>query len=356
MPNPRPLLLALPLLLTACFERVQPSVEVQPRPVQALRITPASEAAPRLYTGTIRPRREAELGFRAGGRIIGREVDTGARVVAGQLLARLDPADLALSLRAAEADLAGAEAASVQAAAEAVRSRTLTAQGWNATATDEQKQATARTTAQKAESARAAVALARNRLDHAELRAPVDGVVTAVLADRGTVVAEGAAVFRLAEAGALEVEVQLPETVLADTDTPGARVSLWARPDAALPARLRELAAAATPGLRSYAARYAIDAPPPWLAIGMSATVALPSLLPAGLAALPSAALADRGSGPMVWVIDPAAGTVSARPVRIASLGQERALVGGLQPGELIVAMGVHKLDPAARVRVVGAE
>jgi multidrug efflux system membrane fusion protein len=353
---PRPLLLALPFLLTACFERAQPTVENQPRPVQALRVTAAAEAAPRLYPGTIRPRREADLGFRAPGRLLTREVDAGTRVAAGQLLARLDPADLALNLRAAEADLSGAEAAAVQTAAEAARSRTLAAQGWNAAATDEQKQAAARTAAQKVESARAALELSRNRLAYAELRAPSAGVVTAILADRGTVLPEGTPVLRLAEADTLEVEIQLPETALAEAERAGATLSLWSRPGPPLPARLREVAAAATPGLRSYTARYTIPTPPDWLAIGMTATIALPGALPPGLAALPTAALADRGAGPIVWVIDPAAGTVAARPVRIATLGQDRAQVAGVTPGELIVAFGVHRLDPAARIRVLAPE
>lgn len=356
MPVPRPLLIALPLLLAACLERAQPSVENAPRPVQALRVAAAAESAPRVYAGIVKPRREADVGFRTGGRIVAREVDAGSRVQAGQLLARLDDADLALSLRAAEADLAGAEATAAQTAADAARSRTLTAQGWNALATDDQRQAAARTAAQRVEAARANVALARNRIGHTELRAPADGVVTAVLADRGTVVAEGQAAFRLAETGALEVEVQLPETILADAGAPGATVALWARPESALPAQLRELAAAATPGLRTYAARYSIAAPPPWLAIGMSASVALRPAMAPGLAALPAAALADRGGGPMVWVIDAGAGTVAARSVGIAAMGQDRALVSGLKPGEMVVALGVHKLDPASRIRVAGVD
>jgi len=149
----------------------------------------------------------------------------------------------------------------------------------------------------------------------------------------------------------------LPETALAEAGSAdagdlGAQVSLWARPDSAIPATLRELAAAATPGLRTYAARYTLESPPSWAAIGMSATLALRPKLPPGLAALPASALADRGQGPMVWVVDPAGGGVTARPVGIVSLRQDRALVSGLAPGELVVALGVHKLDPAARVRV----
>ena len=117
-------------------------------------------------------------------------------------------------------------------------------------------------------------------------------------------------------------------------------------------ATLRELAAAATPGLRTYAARFALEAPPPWLAIGMSATVALRAPGPSGVATVPAAALADRGQGPIVWVID--GNTVTAQPVVIMAMRQDRASVTGVAPGAIIVALGGHKLDPAAKIRVSG--
>ena len=297
-PIARSALLLLPLLLGGCFERAQATVEQTVRPVLATKVQAAQETAPRHYPGLVKPRREADIGFRAAGRIVAREVDVGARVAAGPGIARLDDADIALGVRAAEADLA----------------------------------------------------LARNKLENTVLKAPSAGVVTAVLADRGTVVAEGAPVLRLAESDSLEVEVQLPETALAEVQGAAAQVALWARPEAPVPATLRELAAAATPGLRTYAARFTLAAPPPWLAIGMSATLTLQAKLPDGLAALPAAALADRGQGPIVWVIDGT--TVTARPVKIVALRQDRALVTGVAPGETIVALGGHKLDPAAKVRI----
>src|SRR5271165_5883369 len=101
---------SLPLVLAACFERAQPSVENAVRPVQAVRVVLASDSESRAFAGTIRPRHEADVGFRAAGRMLSRDVDMGARVTAGQVLARLDPNDLALAVRSAEADLASAEA------------------------------------------------------------------------------------------------------------------------------------------------------------------------------------------------------------------------------------------------------
>ncbi len=342
---------ALPLLLAGCFERAQPSVENAVRPVQTVRVALATDAESRAFAGTIKPRREADVGFRAAGRIATRAVDVGARVTTGQVLATLDPADLALAVRGAQADLASAEAQSEQAQADAARSRTLRGQGWVAAATDEVKQSTARAAIERVASARAALALARNRLDYATLRAPSDGLVTAALADPGTVVGEGQPVLRLAEAGAPEAEIQLPEQVLPDATRPGATVTLWARPDLPLKATLRELSPSADGKLRTYSARYTIADPPAWLALGMSATLHLPGADDAAIATLPASALIDRGDGAMVWTVKDE-GKLIARPVHVRRMQQDRVVVTGLENGDMVVALGAQKLDPAARVRI----
>lgn len=355
MPTPPrtflPVALALPLLLGGCFERTVASVDTSARPVEVVRVALADDTEARAYTGTIKPRREATLGFRAGGRIAARLVDVGAHVTAGEVLARLDPSDLALAMRSAEADLKGAEAQAVQAVADARRSAALRRDGWVAAATDEAKQAAAHAATERVAAARAALALAHNRLDYGDLRAPTDGVITAVLRDRGTVVGEGDPVLSLAEAGPPEVEVQLPEQALPNAGRPGATVTLWARPGYGMAANLRELAPAADGRLRTYTARYVLTNAPAWVALGMTATLHLPTTGADRVATLPVAALIDRGDGPSVWLVTPGGG-LKEQKVGLRRLEQDRVVVTGLADGQEIVALGAQKLDPDARVRV----
>ncbi len=342
---------ALAIPLAACGEAKKTQAESTETAVQVVRITEnAGVSALRDYAGIIRPRREADMAFRAGGRIIARDVDLGARVRQGQTLARLDPADLSLQKRSAEADLASAEAQAVQALADGRRSSQLLAGGWASNQADEIKQAMAKAAQERVISARAALQLARNRLDYAMLTAPRDGVITATLADPGTVVSEGQPVVRLAETGALEVEVALPETAIG-ADQQGGEVAFWARPGQRLKATLRELSPSADARLRTYTARFTLESQPDWLAIGMSATLSLGRVSEKGLSLIPLAALADRGQGQMVWVVK-ASGQLEARRVELRQLRRETAVVTGLTPGEEVVAMGVQKLDPALRVRV----
>jgi RND family efflux transporter MFP subunit len=333
---------ALPALalLAACGE---------PAPRAEIRFAPADQ--PRAFAGVVKARREADLAFRAGGRIVVRLVDVGAVVAAGQELARLDPADIALSVRSAEADLAAAEAEARRALADAGRSRTLMAAGHVAAAFDDQRQATARAAEERAAAARAALTLARNRLDHTVLRAPGEGVVTALLAEAGQVVAEGQPVLRMADPSERELLVQVPEGALPGLAAASAAAVLWARPDQPVAARLREVAPQADPVLRTYAARFSLPAAPGWAALGMTGTIRLRAES-APVALLPASALHDRGQGPMVWKVEGA--RVVAVPVEVARLGETQvALRGPLAEGDRVVALGPQLLDPGAAVRVV---
>ncbi|BDG71280.1 efflux RND transporter periplasmic adaptor subunit [Roseomonas fluvialis] len=350
----RAALLALALLafLPACRDAApQVAAPEPPRPVQVAEIRFAPAEQPRAFAGVVKARREADIAFRAGGRIAARLVDVGAVVTAGQELARLDPADIALAVRSAEADLAAAEAEARRATADAGRSRTLMAAGHVAAAFDDQRQATARSAEERATAARAALDLARNRLDHTILRAPTAGVVTAVIAEAGQVMAEGQPVMRIADPAERELLVQVPEGALPGLAAATAEAVLWARPGEPVAARLREVAPQADPILRTYAVRFALPDAPAWAALGMTGTIRLRAESEP-VALLPASALHDRGQGPMVWKVEGA--RLRAVPVEVARLGETQvALRGALVEGDRVVTLGPQLLDAGATVRVV---
>ena len=324
-----------------------------PKPVQVAEVHLAPAVVDRAYTGVVRARREADIGFRVGGRIIARSIEVGGRVLAGQELARLDATDLSLSVRAAEADLAAAEAQSRQASADASRSRRLRAAGHASAAIDDQRIAAASGAAERVAAARAQLDLARRRLDYAVLRAPTDGVVTALLAEAGQVVPEGQTVLRVANPEERELVVQVPEAAVSGVAEKRAEAAFWARPGEAIPARLREMAPQAEGGLRTYAARFSLPDAPEWVALGMTGTVRLAGGAGGTVATLPLSALHDRGQGPMVWRVE--GERVSAVPVEVAALGEVTAtLRGPLAEGDRVVAVGPQALDAGARVRVAG--
>ena len=69
---------------------------------------------------------------------------------------------------------------------------------------------------------------------------------------------------------------------------------------------------------------------------------------------IPVGALYDGGTGTSVWVINPDTSTLSRRPVEVAKLGSETALVSkGLKPGERILALGAHLVKEGERVKIL---
>lgn len=335
-------LLILPLLV-ACGEKLPPEKPVATtKLVKALKVGADETALAHRYSGEVRARIETTLGFRVGGKLVERLVEAGARVRAGQPLARLDPADQQLAAAQAEANRA-------LAAAELGRTQELRTKNFVSQAALDAKQTTAR-------AAEAQAQLARNQAAYTTLAADAAGVVVAVLAEPGQVVGAGQGVFRLARDGVREVAIAIPEARLAGLKVgAGATVTLWAATrEKAYRAVLRELAPAADPATRTFAARVSILDADADVALGMTATVAFADA-PAPQIVVPLAAILQQGgggAGAAVWVIG-ADGTVSLRPIVVARYGDAGAVVAsGLQAGETIVAAGAFKLAAGEKVRV----
>lgn len=304
------------------------------------------------YTGVVRARYESDLAFRVGGKVVSRHVELGQRVRAGQPLFRLDPEDYELALKAAEADLAAAEAEVKHATAEDDRLRRLLGRRAASIAEFEKGRADRDVAVGRRDRAVKALALARNRLSYCTLAADADGVVTELPGEAGLVVAEGQPVARLARDGGREAVVSLPENRVEAARSARARVTLWSAPGVSFPAVLREVSPAADPVTRTYQARFALPGAGPGVELGMTATV---HLTPAGSApgfVLPLSSLLRRSDRPAVWVVGRGAGRPTLTPVEVREYRQESVVIAaGVKPGDLVVTAGVQKIDPGMAVR-----
>jgi membrane fusion protein, multidrug efflux system len=324
------------LTLVACGEPPPPPQEITVVKTIVAGTTAADVA--RSYSGEVHARYEVPLSFRIGGKLVERKVDAGAHVSAGQLLARLDPADMALQASQAQSQLGLAQA-------DARRYRDLRAQNFVSSAALDAKE-----TALKAAESQAGIA--HNQAAYAQLAADRPGVIAAVLGEPGQVVAAGQPVFRLAQDGEREVAISLPESVVTGiTVGDEASVSLWSG-SKAYRGRLRELAPAADATTRTFAARVSLLDADASVALGMTATVRFTAGKQPALA-VPLSAVFQQGDRPAVWVVGQDS-TLALRPVTVSAYTDAGATVAeGLQPGERIVAAGVHKLTGGQKVRVV---
>ncbi|QGM47841.1 efflux RND transporter periplasmic adaptor subunit [Methylocystis heyeri] len=323
----------------------------RPALVSIIHFAPQSRA--REFTAAIRPRIESDLGFRVAGKVVRRLVEVGQRVKAGAILAALDDADLKLQKEQADAEYAASNVVQMQTTADETRAARLKQQGWTAQAALDRAHAAAQEARSRNQRAARAVELARNSLDYAVLRADADGVVTQTSIEPGQVVAAGAPAVRIARDGEMEAAVALPESYANAAGEGEARLFLWSRPDKTYRAKLRELSPSADPATRNFAARFSILDPDPAISLGMSATLVIAGRSETPAIGVPLSALFNQGEGAGLWRVD-AEGGLSLIPVSVLRYEADRAIVSGpLEEGDKYVVLGVQKLDPAQRVRVI---
>ncbi|WP_051412510.1 efflux RND transporter periplasmic adaptor subunit [Pseudoxanthomonas sp. J35] len=329
-----------------------------PRPVWVVQPQAAGGGA-LAFAGEVHAREESPLSFRIGGKLVRRLVDAGARVEQGQVLAELDPADQELQARAAQAQLAAAEAEATRARADLDRYAKLVEQQLVSRSAYEAQKTAYEAAAGQARAARAQYEVSRNQAGYAELRAPRAGVIASRQAEAGQVVAAGQTVFVLAADGGREVAIDLPEDRIREFKVgDAARVELWSTPGRQLPGRIREIAAAADPQTRSFAARVALDDfAQGEVELGQSARVYLAQGAADGGLQVPLSALqrGDKGEA-AVWVVRE--GRAVRVPVTAGRFGSESVPVAGkgLQADDWIVAAGGHLLREGEPVAPVDRE
>lgn len=309
----------------------------------------------RVLPGQLRPRVEAELSFRTGGKVIAREVDLGQTVRAGQVLGRIDAGDYLLAVQAATEQQRAAEVDSAQAASDAARFRRLLADGSVGAADAERQQARADAAAARLAQAQRQVELARNRASYVVLAAPFDGVVTALRFESGQMVGEGQPVLGLARPGELELQADVPEALAAGLKAWQASATFGDGKEV-IPLKLRELAPSAAAGSRTYRARFGLGPRPAGVEwrMGMTAELRLAQSGREAGAELPaSALLVTTPPAAAVWQVDAQTGALQRTPVQLLSQTTDRVRVAGLADGALVVSVGAQKLDAGLKVRAV---
>lgn len=347
----------LPLLLVPFLFACSPPA-VQDEPVRAVRTLVLQSGVTALqndYAAEIRARTESRLSFRVGGKLVRRPVNVGDVVKAGQVLAQIDASDLKLGQDAARAAVSAADTQLALNEAEYKRYKELRDQGFISGLELERREASLKSSRAQAEQARAQATVQGNQAGYAVLVADVSGVVTAVDAEPGAVLAAGAPVLRVAQDGPRDAVFSVSEDRLpalrALLGKPGAvQMRPWGS-EVALPATVREVAAAADPTTRTFLIKADIGRTD--LRLGQTATVLIEAPAVAGLFKLPLPAVFEQAGQSQVWVVDPVKSTVRVQPVAVVGAEGNLVLVGaGLANGLRVVTAGVHTLTPGQKVRL----
>jgi RND family efflux transporter MFP subunit len=341
----------LPFALAACTHSGSSDDPRTQSPLVRIETVQAAVQTERSFTGIVAARVQSDLGFRVSGKVLERLVDTGQAVKRGQPLMRIDPTDLRLAARAREEAVTAATARARQTAADETRYRGLVSEGAVSRSEYDRVKAAADSARAELNAAKAHADVARNDTSYAVLLADADGVVVETVAEPGQVVGAGQVVIRVAHAGQREAVIDLPETLRPAIESTG-RATLYGT-GLTGPATLRQLSDAANRQSRTFEARYVLEGGLADAPLGSTVSIQIAAGGSAGTLELPIGAIFDAGKGPGVWRVEGETPRVSWRAVEVAALGDETAaVVGPLEPGDRIVALGAHLLHEGESVRL----
>lgn len=354
---PKPLsfplaLIAAALLLSACSKPAPPEEPI--RAVKVMTVGVDSMRSGAEFAGEVRARVESRLGFRVGGKIVRRQAELGQRVKAGDVLAQLDPQDYQLAAAAAKALVSAAQTNRDLAAADFKRYKELRDQNFISGAELERRDASLKAAQAQLDQAHAQGTAQGNQAAYTTLVADVSGVVTAVEAEPGQVVAAGTPVVRIAQDGPRDAVFSVPEDKVAQiTVGSGVDVRAWTATET-LKGVVREVSASADPVTRTFMVKVALPAADA-LSLGKTVAVVPHAFDRSGVQVikLPTSALRQDGKSSAVWVLDSASMTVKLQPIQIATAdGNDVVVAAGLLPGMQVVSAGVHVLSPGQKVTV----
>lgn len=303
------------------------------------------------FSGTLRAADRAALSFPLPGRMIQRPVDLGDRVTKGQLLAELDLAPLRNAVSASEAALAEIQARRAQNKRDVARIEGLVNAKAATTEELEQVRSGGESLTAAEDAAKVQLDEAKRLLKDASLRAPFDGVVTAVHMEAGEFAGAGAPILALNGQGDLELEVDVPEFVLGYLE-PGkeAGLELPLVGGRQLSGTVRTIGAAAAGQGRLFPIVIDVDAQ--GLIPGQTADLLL-TLLDQGQLTVPVDAVINPGGGnPRVYRVRQS--TVNRVQVRIGRMSGARvAVIGDLRAGDQVVVGGFYGLRDGEKVEVM---
>lgn len=355
-------------------------------PVTVGRVQKVQEREAISVSGTVStPNSPASLCFLVSGKVVFVGPREGEYVRKGEVLARIDPTDFALSVKGAVAQLAGAQAAldkaehsarpelleqariGLERAEDEYHRMKMLYDAKSLAPNDFQKYKAAYDYAkQQYEQARAGgqredkalaqasynqsathLEIVRKALSDTTLCAPTDGYIAKRSIEPGDTAAAGRPVFEIVQMDPVEVNVGVPETDVQMVKIgQKADITVPALPGKSLQGRVRVINVSADPNTRTYMARITVANPGHLLRVGMVAEVTIRGDRTVSMATLPGdAVVRDPQGATQVYVYYPDQKRVYTKRVEIgATANKDVEIRSGLEGSELIVVAGQAKL------------
>jgi RND family efflux transporter MFP subunit len=342
---------ALTLFLHGCNEA---KVEVPPpRTVRVVEANPQEMLLSAQASGQIEARYTSDVGFLVSGRLISRNVDVGAMVKVGDLLAQIDPTDFQNKVAASQAQVSAAQADVDQAMPQELRYRKLLSDGFTTQADYDRSLRVLQNAQANLKAAQANLRLAEDQLKYTQLLAPTEGVVTQTGADNGQVLQAGQTVIQIARLDEREAVFSVSPQRIAFAHS-GMSAQVWPQdtPDAKIAGLIREIAPNADPATGTYTVKVSLPNAPESLRLGTIVT-GRAEVEGGVMTRIPVTALLQTGEQPQVWVVAQPDNVVKKTPVTVVRYDADAVTIStGLVKGDLVVIAGVNSLAEGQKVNL----
>jgi len=355
-----PILVIVYLLI---MRQVSPGLSVQ---VGTATLLSESQAQALLTaSGYVVAQRQAAVSSKATGRLKYIVVVEGDKVKEGQIIARLENADIAAELERAKANLALAKAESTEAALFYQRQKKLYERTLISKLELEMAEARYQKTLASVEANRAGVKAAEVALENTLIRAPFDGTVLTKSAEVGEMVAPFAAtassrgaVVTIADMNSLEVEADVAEANIERVKAgQPCRITLDAYPSTSYPGKVSKIVPTADRTRATVLVKIAFNKLDQRVLPEMSAKISfLPETAKVNfgnqdvMVAVPNSAVTNRDGVKMVFLLE--GNTAKSVPVGTGKvLGDWTEIKEGVKPGDKVILAPPGSLASGVKVK-----
>ena len=347
---------AILLLLGACGEEAQIVEEI--RSLKTITVVEATTGQVRKFSGIVRAVERSALSFEVPGNVLKVNIDIGATVNKGQILAELDKEPYELEVEKAEAELLTARAKVRNEQANYNREKSIFDQGAGSQKRLDQAVFDLKEAKASVDFVVSKLNLAKRDLRKTVLYAPYDGSIGVREVEPFVDVQRGQKIFEIDAKGEYEIVVGIPETIvhLMKIDMPVA-VSFPTLPGKTTKGKVTEVGTLAGEG-NAFPVKVRLLEPPSQVRSGMTAEATLElkgddfvvGYQVPGSAVTPTTE-ANRG---FVFVYQPDISTVKQTPIQWRGVKENMVIVlEGVSPGDIVAVAGVSFLSDGMKVKLM---
>ena len=305
-------------------------------------------------SGSLAPLSSATIKSKVSGVVEVTTVQEGMAVGAGQVLARIDQADLRARLQQQQAMLDEAQAKLAMASKNEGNSQALLQQKYISQNAYDATQNTVDLARANVKSAAAMVAIARIALEDGVIKAPISGVVSKRHVQAGEKLAPDMAVFSIVNLSELTLEAQVPASEIPRVKVgQDVKFKVDGYAQREFIGKVARINPATEMGSRAMLVYISVKNDDSALRAGMFAKGSIVTERSAVATILPMAALRSNNGQQVVYKIDQ--GKVVAQPVKLGLRNEDEGLVevtDGLDAGANVIISKLDSVKPGSQVKL----